>query len=181
MDGKERFMMRRFPIVQIEHRWFHVLPNGRLLPVIGGAANGGTDEWLNCVDGNPTHSQPVFGTDNFKFHCIDEADHTVNLATDVDEADVTAAAEVATSANLTGVTHVTTTGVLSIDFTDEVLSTVSGDQFESIYTYKDSGVATTSPLLFNHDTGTGLPFTPSGGDITVAPHSSGWVTVDRLG
>jgi len=38
---------------------------------------------------------------------------------------------------------------------------------ESIEIYKDSGVESTSRLIANIDTATGLPVTPNGGDITV--------------
>ena len=58
-----------------------------------------------------------------------------------------------------------TAGVADAD--DVTLSSVTGDQFESIDIYKHTGVESTSLLICNIDTGTGLPFTPSGGDIVV--------------
>lgn len=106
----------------------------------------------------------AFDTDNIKLVLIDEADDTIDLANDQDLADRAAAARVATSGNLSSKTI--TDGVA--DAADETLSTVSGDESESIDIYKDSGVEATSTLLCNIDTATGLPVTPNGGDITIA-------------
>jgi hypothetical protein len=53
------------------------------------------------------------------------------------------------------------------DAADNTVSTVTGDPFESINLYKDSGVEGTSRLIAYIDTATGLPCTPNGGDITV--------------
>jgi len=141
-------------------------------------ANAAYDEMLKIMFGRHTHSQIDADTDNFKVTLLDEADHTVNLATDVDEADLTAAGEVAVSGNLASADATVASNIITFDSNDIVISTVSGDQFESVVLWKDSGVAATSPLLFNYDTGTGLPFTPSGGDITVAPNVNGWAQVD---
>jgi hypothetical protein len=45
---------------------------------------------------------------------------------------------------------------------------VTGDQSEALVIYKDTGMASTSPLIAYIDTATGLPYTPSGGNIDVA-------------
>lgn len=102
------------------------------------------------------------GTD-IKLMFIDEADDTPDLANDEDLADRTAGAIVATSGNLG--TKSITSGVA--DAADTTVSSVTGDQFESIDIYYDSAVAGTSLLICNIDTATGLPCTPNGGDITV--------------
>lgn len=102
-------------------------------------------------------------TNNIKVVLVDEADDTINLATDDNLDDRAGASRVATSGNLAGKT--VTDGVADAD--DVTLSAVSGDQFESIDIYKDSGVESTSRLIANIDTATGLPATPSGGDITI--------------
>lgn len=48
---------------------------------------------------------------------------------------------------------------------------------EGIVLYKDSGVDTTSDLVSWWDTGvTGMPFTPSGGDVTIQWNASGILT-----
>ena len=104
-------------------------------------------------------------TNNIKFVFVDEADDTIDLAVDDNLDDRAVASRVATSANLSGKT--VTNGVA--DHADETIAAVSGDQFESIDWYKDTGTESTSRLICNVDTATGLPATPSGGDITVRP------------
>jgi len=96
------------------------------------------------------------------FH--DEDDDPVNLATDDALDDILAAARVAVGAS--GLASKTKTDGVA-DAADWVMPTVSGDQFESIDLYKHTGVESTSLLLCNIDTATGLPCTPNGGDITV--------------
>jgi hypothetical protein len=70
---------------------------------------------------------------------------------------------VATSGALASKTK--TAGVA--DAADVTLSAVSGDQSEQLVVWADSGVESTSRLILNIDTATGLPVTPNGGDITV--------------
>ncbi len=86
-----------------------------------------------------------------------------NLATDDNLDDIAAGARVATSGAMAGKT--VTDGVA--DATDLVLTAVTGDQFESVDIFKDTGVESTSRLIANIDTATGLPCTPNGGDITL--------------
>jgi len=104
-----------------------------------------------------------WASDNIKIMFVDEADDAVDLANDEDLADRLAAARVAISGNLG--TKDASAGVC--DAADITVATVTGDQFESVDIYKDSGVEGTSLLIGNIDTATGLPFTPSGGDIEV--------------
>jgi len=99
----------------------------------------------------------------FKLVCIDHADDTPSLTADDALDDLLAAARVATSVALTSKTK--TNGIA--DAADVTLTAVTGDPFESIVGYKDTGVESTSLLLFFFDTATGLPFTPNGGDVTV--------------
>lgn len=103
-------------------------------------------------------------TNNIKFVFIDHADDTPNVSTDDNLDDLTGAARVATSGNLSSKT--VTAGVA--DAADETVNTVTGDQFESINIYKDTGVESSSRLIAYIDTATGLPCTPGGGNITVA-------------
>lgn len=126
------------------------------------------DSYSELMLGVVVHSLIDISVDNLKFVCTDHTDITPLQATHVDLDDIDIDI-IATSANLTGKT--TTNG--AFDHTDETLSAVSGDQFESVNYYKDSGAAATSPLMCSIDTGTGLPFTPSGGDIDVRPNASG--------
>lgn len=101
---------------------------------------------------------------NIKLVCVDEADDTIDLAVDDNLDDRAAASRVTTSGNFASKT--TTAGVA--DAADVTLTAVSGDPFESIDIYKDTGTESTSRLICNIDTATGLPCTPNGGDITIA-------------
>lgn len=66
----------------------------------------------------------------------------------------------------------TTSGVFDAD--DPTFSSVTGPQVTHLVIYKDTGTATTSPLIAYIDTATsGLPVTPNGGNITVAFNASG--------
>jgi DUF917 family protein len=58
-----------------------------------------------------------------------------------------------------------TAGVANADPT--VFSSVVGSVVQYIVIYKDTGTNSTSPLIALLDTGTGLPVTPNGGDITI--------------
>lgn len=98
-----------------------------------------------------------------KIMLIDEADDTIDLATDDNLDDRASGARVATSSALGSKT--TTAGVA--DAADVTFSAVTGDVSESIDGFKDTGTESTSRLIFNIDTATGLPVTPNGGDITV--------------
>jgi len=102
-------------------------------------------------------------TDNIKLVFVDEADDTIDLALDEDLADRAAASRVDTSDNFTSKT--VDAGVA--DAADVTVSTVTGDEFESVDIYQDTGTESTSRMICNIDTATGLPATPNGGDITV--------------
>lgn len=102
-------------------------------------------------------------TNTIKLVLIDEADDTIDLAVDDNLDDRAAPSRVATSAALSSKTA--TNGVA--DSADVTLSAVTGDQSESLDLYKDTGTESTSRLICNIDTATGLPVTPNGGDITV--------------
>lgn len=104
-----------------------------------------------------------WAVDNIKVYLIDSADYTVNLATHDFADDVPAPAKVATSGNLSGKTS--TAGVA--DAADTTFSSVTGDQSEALIAWKDTGTQATSNLIAHIDSGTGLPVTPNGGDITV--------------
>lgn len=95
---------------------------------------------------------------------IDEADDTINLSTDNALSDRASLSRVATSSAFTSKT--VTAGVA--DAADVTLSAVTGDQAESIDIYQHTGTESTSLLICNIDTATGLPVTPNGGDITIA-------------
>lgn len=100
-------------------------------------------------------------TDDIKVCLVDTGTYTVDLATHEDLADLSGI--VATSGNLASKT--VTAGVA--DAADVTFSAVSGSSVEALVIYQDTGVAATSRLIAYIDTGTGLPVTPNGGDITI--------------
>ena len=101
--------------------------------------------------------------DTIKLVLIDEADDTPSASADNALSDRAAPSRVATSSAFASKT--TTAGVA--DAADVTLSTVTGDPSESIDIYKDSGTESTSYMIVNVNTATGLPVTPNGGDIIV--------------
>ena len=114
-----------------------------------------------------------FDTDDIRAILIDTADYTVNLSTHDNLDDVAAAARVATSDALASKTATDGTA----DAADKTFTAVSGDTVEAIILYKHTGTESTSRLIAYIDTGTGLPVTPNGGDITVAWNASGIFTL----
>jgi hypothetical protein len=102
--------------------------------------------------------------DDFRLILVDHADDTPNLTTDDFLDDRAAASRVAVSGALASKT--TTAGVA--DAADKTFTVVTGDVAESLDCYKHTGTESTSRMVFNVDTATGLPVTPNGGDITVA-------------
>jgi hypothetical protein len=113
-------------------------------------------------------------SDTVKVTAIDLADDTISLSTDDFFNDIAAAARVAT-ATLSGKTA--TGGVL--DAVDTTMSSVTGDQFEALIFWKDTGVESTSRLLIYIDTVTtgALSLTPNGGDVQIVHASPGIVTI----
>lgn len=102
-------------------------------------------------------------TDNIKAVLVDTGAYSVNLATHEFLSDIPSGARIATSGNLG--TKSSTGGVF--DAADITFTSVSGASVEAIVLYKDTGSAGTSPLIAYIDSGTGLPVTPNGGDISV--------------
>lgn len=100
---------------------------------------------------------------DIKLVLIDVAEYTPSLTTHQYLSDVPSAARIATSGNLASKTA--TAGVC--DAADVVLSGVTGDTAEALVIYRDTGTESTSPLIAYMDTGSGLPITPNGSDITI--------------
>lgn len=111
------------------------------------------------------------GGNNIKVILYDEGADALNLA-DQDIADIIAGARIATSGNVASQT-VGSVAVGVWDHADVVFTAVSGASVESLTYYKDSGVESTSPLICNIDSATGLPVTPNGGNINWTPSVSG--------
>lgn len=102
-------------------------------------------------------------SDAIKACLVDTGTYTPNLATDAFLSIIPGGAIISTSPAFTGKT--TTAGVA--DAADITFTAVTGASVEALVIYKDTGVASTSQLIAYIDTATGLPVTPSGGDITV--------------
>jgi hypothetical protein len=130
------------------------------------------DEFRDGILGNGTHAQPDLDTNDIRVGLRDEGVTAVNLSTQIDLADVSSA-HVDSSDALASKT-VGTAGVGAFDHADETISAVSGATVESL-DYYDFATATnsTSPLLWNLDSWTGLPLTPNGGDVILAPAAGG--------
>lgn len=59
------------------------------------------------------------------------------------------------------------------DAADITFTAVTGNTVEAIVLFLDTGTPANDLLIAYIDSGTGLPVTPNGGDITVSWHSSG--------
>jgi hypothetical protein len=94
---------------------------------------------------------------------IDTGAYTADLAADDNLDDVAGGARISSAVALANKT--VTDGVFDAD--DVTFTAVSGASVEAVLLYLHTGVESTSKLLALLDTGTGLPITPSGGDITV--------------
>lgn len=102
-------------------------------------------------------------TDDTRTILSDAADYVKNLSTDDNLDDIAAGARVATSGAMSSKTA--TAGVA--DAADITFSAVTGDVSEELVIYQHTGTESTSRLICNIDTATGLPVTPNGGDIGV--------------
>jgi hypothetical protein len=110
-------------------------------------------------------------TDTIKATLIDTGNYTVDLSSHqyMNTNTVSASAKVGSPQTLSSKT--VTGGVA--DAADVTYTSVSGASIEAIIVWKDGGgggtgtSATTDPLIAYIDSGTGLPVTPNGGDITV--------------
>lgn len=101
-------------------------------------------------------------TDDIRAILVDTGTYTYSSAHDFLD-DVTAGARIAVSSALASKTI--TNGVF--DAADKTLTAVSGASVEAIIIYQHTGTDSTSRLILFIDTGTGLPVTPNGGDITI--------------
>lgn len=104
-----------------------------------------------------------WNNDAIKAVLVDVAAYTVSIDTHEFLTDIPSAARVATSSNMA--TKTATLGVADCD--DFAFTAVTGAPSEALVFYKDTGTASTSPLIAYLDSATGLPVTPNGGDINV--------------
>ena len=130
------------------------------------------EEYRNGMLGNGAHAQPDLDTNDIRVGLRDEGVTAINLATQVDLADVTSA-HVGVDTALASLT-VGTAGVGAFDHADETYPSLSGATVESLDYYDfQTAVDATSPLIANIDGWAGLPFTPNGGDAILAPAVGG--------
>lgn len=130
------------------------------------------EEFRNGILGGGTHAQPDMNGNDIRVALRDEGVTAINLATQIDAADVrtswvgtdTALASLTVGSSATG----------AFDHADETYPTLSGATVESLdYFDYQTAVDATSPLIANLDSWTGLPLTPNGGDVILAPHANG--------
>jgi len=103
-----------------------------------------------------------YDTDTIKVALV-TAGYTCTIDTDQYYSSVTA------SVVATPQTLASKTGTLGVaDAADNTFTAVTGAQVTHLVIYKDTGTASTSPLIAHIDTATNLPVTPNGGDITIS-------------
>jgi hypothetical protein len=113
--------------------------------------------------------------DTIKAALIDHGTDTPNVTTDDFYNDISAGLVGALSSAFTNKTIGTVAaGVFDAD--NITFTAVSGNSVESVNIIKDTGTGSSSDLIAYFDTGTGLPVTPNGGDITVTWNASGIFT-----
>lgn len=130
------------------------------------------EEFRNGMFGGGVHAQPNLVSNDIRVGLRDTGVTAVNLATQVDLADISSSL-VGSHTALTGRT-VGTAGVGAFDHADETYPTLSGATVEALdYFDYQTAVEATSPLIANIDSWTGLPLTPNGGDVILAPAAGG--------
>lgn len=108
-------------------------------------------------------------TGTVKVLLVDLADYTYSAAHDMLD-DVAAGSIVATSGALSGKT--VTNGLFDAD--DTSFASVTGDVSEALIYYIDTGVSSTSRLVYFEDSNvTGLAVTPNGSNISLTHNASG--------
>lgn len=100
---------------------------------------------------------------NWRVYLVDTNDYAVDIVNDEFLSDIPSGALVAYG-DISGKT-ITAAGIL--DANDTTLTGVSGDISEALVVVQWSGSTSTSRLYLYIDTGSGLPFTPNGGNLLV--------------
>lgn len=101
--------------------------------------------------------------DDIRVTLVDTADYAVNLSSHDFYNDIAVAARVATG-TLAG--KAASAGIA--DANDLTFSAVTGDQSEALVIWKYNATESLAQLIAYIDSATGLPVTPSGGDIIIA-------------
>lgn len=122
-----------------------------------------------------TGTRVTLSSDTIKAMFVDHADDTPVIATDANISDILSAARVPAIASCPtlGTKTLGTVGSGVFDAADTTFANLTGDQAESLILFKDTGTESTSTLIGYWDTATGIPVTPSGGDVIVVWNASG--------
>jgi hypothetical protein len=108
---------------------------------------------------------------------VDHADDTPAVTDDfIDDIASGARVPAIASCPTLGSKTIGSVGVGIFDAADSVFTALTGDQFESLIIFKDTGTESTSALVLRYDTATGLPLTPNGADTTVVWAGGGILT-----
>ena len=138
-------------------------------------SNDPVSAYLKTLVGEGTTAIIDFAADTVKLALLDTGAVTPNRATD-DFYNDWSAGVVGTPVILTGITY-PSPGV--VDCNDPTFTGVSGATVEAMFTYKDTGSPTTSPLAVLYEVFTsGMPLTPNGGDVAATINASG---LQRIG
>jgi hypothetical protein len=109
-------------------------------------------------------------TDNLKFVLVDKDNYTVNYDEDEFLSDIPALARVSISPNISGklfaIDDLQTPPQVYFVCNNVVFQAVTGNQFESVVLFKDSGDPSTSPLVSYYES-SNTTLTPTGDDITL--------------
>jgi len=103
-------------------------------------------------------------TDDVKVFFIDSGLYTADLTNDQFFDDVPVAAVIGTPTSLA---NKSVSGLGVFDADDVIVSAVSGNEFEAVGLFVDTGTPATSRLISYDDTPVQMPVTPDGTDITV--------------
>ena len=102
---------------------------------------------------------------NFRAVSYDESDDALNIDTDDNLDDILAGAREFETPNFASKTA--TDGIADAADLAPAFTSAAGDAFDSITIFEETGTESTSQLLANIDTATGLPLTPDGGNIDI--------------
>lgn len=139
-------------------------------------ANGLYVAYRNGIHG--AHATRVdIDADTIRVQFVDTGTYTVNLTTHDFWNDLTGVYPATRAGGIAlGTKTIGTVAAGVVDAADTLFAAFANGSVsvEGIVGYKDSGTDSTSDLIFWFDTGiTGMPFTPSGGDVTIQWNASG--------
>ena len=132
------------------------------------------EEFRNGMFGGGVHNQPDLTTNDIRVGLRDTGTTALNLATQIDVADVRSALQ-GTDTALVNL-EVGVSGVGAFNHDDETYPSLSsGLNTVELLDYFDfqTAVDATSPMIAAIDSWTGLPFTPNDGDVILAPAAGG--------